>query len=133
MRDQVNSAVKFREPWRPFAPAVLAEEFATYFGPEPAVYFMERTLPVRDEARNLIPAAVHIDGTARPQTVTVDTNPLFHRLITRFRDRTGVAAVLNTSFNLAEEPIVCSPQDAIRSFYSSGLDLLVMGNRVLTK
>lgn len=94
---------------------------------------MERTLPVRDEARNLIPAAVHIDGTARPQTVTVDTNPLFHRLITRFRDRTGVAAVLNTSFNLAEEPIVCSPQDAIRTFYSSGLDLLVMGNRVLTK
>ncbi|WP_093482170.1 carbamoyltransferase family protein [Streptomyces sp. 2333.5] len=133
MRDQVNSAVKFREPWRPFAPAVLAEDFATYFGPEPAVYFMERTLPVRDEARNLIPAAVHIDGTARPQTVTVDTNPLFHRLITRFRDRTGVAAVLNTSFNLAEEPIVCSPQDAIRTFYSSGLELLVMGNRVLTK
>lgn len=133
MRDQVNSAVKFREPWRPFAPAVLAEDFATYFGPEPAVYFMERTLPVRDEARNLIPAAVHIDGTARPQTVTVDTNPLFHRLITRFRERTGVAAVLNTSFNLAEEPIVCSPQDAIRTFYSSGLDLLVMGNRVLTK
>ncbi|MGX1668574.1 carbamoyltransferase family protein [Streptomyces sp. NPDC055400] len=133
MRDRVNDAVKFREPWRPFAPAVLADDFATYFGPEAAVPFMERTLPVRTEAQHLIPAGVHIDGTARPQTVTVDTNPLFHRLITTFRDLTGVGAVLNTSFNLAEEPIVCSPQDAIRTFYSSGLDLLVLGNRVLTK
>ncbi|MEU3741943.1 carbamoyltransferase C-terminal domain-containing protein [Streptomyces sp. NPDC032198] len=133
MRDRVNDAVKFRETWRPFAPAVLAEDFATYFGAEPAVPFMERTLAVRAKARSLIPAAVHVDGTARPQTVTVDSNPLFHRLITAFRDLTGVGAVLNTSFNLAEEPIVCSPQDAIRTFYSSGLDLLVLGNRVLTK
>ncbi|MFE9997499.1 carbamoyltransferase family protein [Streptomyces avermitilis] len=133
MRDQVNDAVKFREPWRPFAPAVLAEDFAAYFGSEPPVPFMERTLPVRSEAQNLIPAAVHIDGTARPQTVSADTNPLFHQLISRFRDLTDVGAVLNTSFNLAEEPIVCTPQDAIRTFYSSGLDLLVLGNRVLTK
>ncbi|WP_405814161.1 carbamoyltransferase [Streptomyces sp. NBC_01390] len=133
MRDQVNNAVKFREPWRPFAPAVLAEDFAAYFGSEPAVPFMERTLSVQPEAQNLIPAAVHVDGTARPQTVTADTNPLFHQLISRFRDLTGVGAVLNTSFNLAEEPIVCAPQDAIRTFYSSGLDLLVLGNRVLTK
>ncbi|WP_019062489.1 carbamoyltransferase family protein [Streptomyces prunicolor] len=133
MRDQVNDAVKFREPWRPFAPAVLAEDFAAYFGSEPPVPFMERTLPVRPEAQSLIPAAVHVDGTARPQTVSADTNPLFHQLISRFRDLTGVGAVLNTSFNLAEEPIVCAPQDAIRTFYSSGLDLLVLGNRVLTK
>jgi carbamoyltransferase len=133
MRDRVNEAVKFREPWRPFAPSVLAEDFTTYFGPEPAVPFMERTLPVRTEARSLILAAVHVDGTARPQTVTADTNPLFHRLITRFRDLTGVGAVLNTSFNLAEEPIVCTPHDAIRTFYSSGLDLLVLGNQVLAK
>lgn len=134
MRDRVNEAVKFREPWRPFAPAVLAEDFATYFGPmEAEVTFMERTLPVLPEARPSIQAAVHVDGTARPQTVTADSNPLFHRLISRFRDLTGVGAVLNTSFNLAEEPIVCSPQDAIRAFYSSGLDLLVLGNRVLAK
>ncbi|MFD0059640.1 carbamoyltransferase [Streptomyces sp. NPDC056690] len=133
MRDRVNNAVKFREPWRPFAPAVLAEDFATYFGPEPAVPFMERTLPVQAEARSLIPAAVHVDGTARPQTVTADTNPLLHRLITRFRDLTGVGAVLNTSLNLSEEPIVRSPHDAIRTFYSSGLDLLLLGNRVVTK
>ncbi|MFE7504656.1 carbamoyltransferase [Promicromonospora sp. NPDC057488] len=132
-RDQVNDAVKFREPWRPFAPAVLAEDFSSYFGSEPPVPFMERTLPVLPTARNLIPAAVHVDGTARPQTVSADTNPLFYRLISAFRDLTGVGAVLNTSFNLAEEPIVCEPQDAIRTFYSSGLDMLVMGNRVLTK
>ncbi|MEV0093696.1 carbamoyltransferase C-terminal domain-containing protein [Streptomyces sp. NPDC050738] len=133
MRDRVNEAVKFRELWRPFAPSVLAEDFAVYFGPEPAVPFMECTLPVRAEARALIPAAVHVDGTARPQTVTADTNPLFHRLITKFRNLTGVGALLNTSFNLADEPIVCTPNDAIRTFYSSGLDLLVIGNRVLAK
>jgi len=132
-RDRVNQAVKFREPWRPFAPAVLAEQFSDLFGTEPPVPFMERTLPVLAEAKDLISAAVHVDGSARPQSVSVDSDPLFHRLITRFRELTGVGAVLNTSFNLAEEPIVCSPQDALRTFYSSGLDILVLGNRVLTK
>lgn len=133
MRDQVNNAVKLRDPWRPFAPAVLADDFATYFGPQPAVPFMERTLPALPEAHHLIPATVHVDGTARPQTVTAEANPLFHRLISGFRDLTGVGAILNTSFNLAEEPIVCSPEDAIRTFFSSGLDMLILGNRVLTK
>ncbi|GAA3744622.1 carbamoyltransferase [Salinactinospora qingdaonensis] len=133
MRDQVNNAVKLREPWRPFAPAVLADDFATYFGSQPAAPFMERTLPVLPETHHLIPATIHVDGTARPQTVTAEANPLFHRLICGFRDRTGVGAILNTSFNLAEEPVVCSPEDAIRTFFSSGLDTLVLGNRVLTK
>lgn len=132
-RDLVNQAVKFREPWRPFAPAVLAEQFSALFGAQPPAPFMERTLPVLDEARDLIPAAVHIDGTARPQSVSIDSDPLFHRLLVRFHELTGVGAVLNTSFNLAEEPIVCTPQDAVRTFYSSGLDMLILGNRVLTK
>lgn len=133
MRDRVNQAVKFREPWRPFAPAVLQEHFAAFFGAESPVPFMERTLPVSAGTQGLIAAAVHVDGSARPQTVSLEGDPVFHRLISRFHELTGVAAVLNTSFNLAEEPIVCSPQDALRTFYSSGLDVLVLGNKVLTK
>jgi len=133
-RDRVNAAVKFREPWRPFAPSILAEDFADYFGSDQApVRFMERTLPVLPEARHRIPAVVHADGTARPQSVSAADNALLHRLLCRARDLTGIGAVLNTSFNLAEEPIVCTPHDAIRTFYSCGLDMLVLGNRVLRK
>jgi carbamoyltransferase len=132
-RDQVNKAVKYREPWRPFAPSVLAADFPLLFGEAaPLVPFMERTLPVLPAARHLIPACVHADGTARPQSVTA-ADPLFCRLLTRLRELTGVGAVLNTSFNLAEEPVVCSPADAVRTFFTSGLDLLFLGNRVLAK
>lgn len=132
-RDLVNQAVKLREPWRPFAPAVMAEELARFFGAQAPTPFMERTVPVLATARDLIPAAVHVDGTARPQSVSAADDPLFHRLIACFRELTGVGAVLNTSFNLADEPVVCSPHDALRTFYTSGLDTLVLGNRVLTK
>lgn len=133
-RDRVNTAVKFREPWRPFAPSVLADDFADYFGPDQApVPFMERTLTVLPEARDRIPAVVHVDGTARPQSVTAADNALLYRVLRRARDLTGVGVVLNTSFNLAEEPIVCTPEDAIRTFYSSGLDTLVLGSWVLRK
>lgn len=132
-RDQVNNAVKYREPWRPFAPSVLAADFPLLFGETaPPVPFMERTLPVLPAARHLIPACVHADGTARPQSVT-GADPLFFRLLTRFRDLAGVGAVLNTSFNLAEKPVVCSPAGAVRTFFTSGLDLLFLGSRVLAK
>jgi carbamoyltransferase len=134
-RDRVNGAVKFRESFRPFAPAVLSGDFREYFDVQEVtgVPHMERTLPMRPEKRALIPAVVHVDGSARPQTVTQDLNPRFHRLLTEFKKQTGLGVLMNTSFNLNDEPIVCTPRDAIRTFYSSGLDVLVLGNHVLEK
>ncbi len=134
-RDQVNLAVKYREKFRPFAPAVLKEKAADWFdlprGQE--VPFMEQVHPVREERRQAIPACVHADGTGRLQTVDSRTNPLFHKLITAFEKNTGVPVVLNTSFNLNGEPVVCSPTDAIRTFFSCGLDVLAMGNWLVKK
>lgn len=134
-KDRVNHAVKFREGYRPFAPAVLAEEVHAYFD-APAgtlVRFMEKVLPVRPERRGDIPAVVHADGTGRVQTVERERQPLFHDLIAAFGRRTGVPVVLNTSFNLNGEPIVEAPVDAIRTFYSSGMTALLMGRHLLLK
>jgi carbamoyltransferase len=135
MKDKVNRAVKYRESFRPFAPAVLEEAVEDYFEVkgERCVRFMERVYPVREDKRKLVPAIVHVDGSGRLQTVEKRTNPRFHRLIAEFAQLTGVPLVLNTSFNLNGEPIVCSPTDAIRTFFSCGLDVLVMGNYVLEK
>ncbi len=135
MKDKVNRAVKFREPFRPFAPAVLGDAARDWFdlGPTRDIPFMEKVIPVRPEKRPLIPAVVHVDGSARLQTVDPETAPMLHRLIERFAEMTGVPLVLNTSFNLNGEPIVCSPEDAIRTFYSCGLDCLVIGDYVLDK
>jgi len=134
-RDRVNHAIKFREGFRPFAPAVRLEDVSVYFDAPggTAVPFMEKVLPVRAERRAEIPAVVHADGTGRVQTVERRTSPLFHDLISAFGERTGVPVVLNTSFNLNGEPIVESPADAIRTFMSSGLDALVMGRHLLLK
>jgi carbamoyltransferase len=88
---------------------------------------------VRPEKRSVIPAVTHADHTARPQTVEQDVNPLYYRLIAEFAARTGVPLVMNTSFNLRGEPIVNSPTDAIRTFYSSGLDALMLGNFLIEK
>jgi len=89
--------------------------------------------PIRPEKRELIPAVTHVDGSGRLQTVTKEQNPPYWPLISRFHELTGTPLVLNTSFNLKGEPMVCSPQDAVRTFYSSGLDALVIGNCVVEK
>jgi carbamoyltransferase len=91
------------------------------------------TAQVRAEKRNLIPAVTHVDGSARPQTVEQDVNPLYWRLIDEFGKRTGVPVVMNTSFNLRGEAIVNTPTDAVRTFYSSGMDALVIGNFLVGK
>jgi carbamoyltransferase len=91
------------------------------------------TAQVRPEKRSVIPAVTHVDGSARPQTVERDVNPLYWRLIHEFRQRTGVPVIMNTSFNLRGEPIVSSPTDAIRTFFSSGMDALVIGSFVVEK
>jgi len=127
IRDILNARVKFREPFRPFAPSVLEEHASEYFemnGPDP---FMTIAPKVRPGMRERIPAAVHVDGTARVQTVSPRANPRYHALITSFMKRTGVPILLNTSFN-KQEPIVTTPGEAISCFLRTELDVLVMGD-----
>jgi carbamoyltransferase len=126
MRDVLNARVKKREPFRPFAPAVLldrAQEFFEIDQPDP---FMTLAPRVRPAKRKVIPAAVHVDGTGRIQTVERTANPLYYGLIEEFGRLTGVPVLLNTSFN-RKEPIVARPEDAIACYLSSGMDVLVLG------
>ena len=95
--------------------------------------FMILTAQVKLEKRSVIPSVTHVDGSARPQTVEHDVNPLYWHLIREFGDRTGVPVIMNTSFNLRGEPIVCTPTDAVRTFFSSGMDALVIGSFVVEK
>jgi carbamoyltransferase len=127
MREVINSKVKFREPFRPFAPAVLEERAADYFDAPWPSPFMLFTFPVRSSAKGVIPAVTHIDGTARIQTVDRETNPRFRKLLEAFARQTGVPVLLNTSFNV-NEPIVCTPEEAVRCFTRSEVDWLVLGN-----
>jgi carbamoyltransferase len=134
MKDRVNASVKYREAFRPFAPAILAERFKEYFDADvDAVPFMEKVFPIRKDKQPLIPAVTHVDGSGRVQTVDASIAPKFYQLIKEFEGITGIPVVMNTSFNLNGEPIVCSPEDAIRTFHSSGLDFLILGNYVLSK
>ena len=133
MNAKVNNAVKFREAWRPFAPSMLAEVANEYIESATDSPFMVLTAQVKPEKRSVIPAVTHVDGSARPQTVERDVNPLYWRLIREFGNRTGVPVVMNTSFNLRGEPIVCAPTDAIRTFFTSGMDALVIGSFVVEK
>ncbi|MFA6240030.1 MAG: carbamoyltransferase C-terminal domain-containing protein, partial [Candidatus Hydrogenedentales bacterium] len=133
MKDLLNKYVKHREEFRPFAPSCLAERASDYFegcADSPFMLFVHR---VRPEKRASVPAITHIDGTARVQTVSADAAPRYHALITAFEKRRGVPMVLNTSFNVMGEPIVHSPSDAVRCFYSTGMDALVIGDYVIKK
>jgi carbamoyltransferase len=138
MKDLVNVKIKFREPYRPFAPSALAERAGEFFEidrPErhlPA-RFMLLVTPVRDTARDRLPAITHVDGSARLQTVFAGTNPRYHSLIHRFGEATGLPVLLNTSFNLRGEPIVNTPSEALSTFTRSGMDGLVMGNTIVLK
>jgi len=129
----INAAVKYRDGWRPFAPSMLEEAAEEYL--EDIVYapFMIMTFRVREEKKHLIPAVVHVDGTTRPQMVRRSVNPLYYDMIKRFGEKTGVPIVMNTSFNLKGEPVVNSPRDAVRTFYSSGLDALSIGSFLIQK
>ena len=135
VKNKVNMAVKFREKFRPFAPAILKERQQDYFemSSDTDVPFMEKVYPIKKSKQSEIPAVVHINGTGRIQTVNKETNLLFHSLISEFEKETGTPIVLNTSFNLNGEPVVCSPKDAIRTFYSCGLDTLIMENFIVYK
>lgn len=131
-KDNVNNSVKHREPWRPFAPSILFEHRKRYFSNGHKSPFMILTFDLANHQEELISAA-HVDNTVRPQTVDKNSLLKYHRLINKFYKVNGVPAVLNTSFNVAGEPIVCNPRDALRTFYGSGLDYLAIGDYLISK
>jgi carbamoyltransferase len=133
MNAKVNNAVKFREWWRPFAPSLKKEAAGDYLESATDSPFMVLTAQVRSEKRSVIPSVTHVDGSARPQTVEKEINPLYWRLIDEFGKRTGVPVLMNTSFNLRGEAIVHTPTDAVRTFFSSGMDALVIGSFLVEK
>ena len=133
MRDVVNKWVKHREDFRPFAPSVLEEKAPEYFEHITDSPFMLFITQVKDDKKAKVPAITHVDGTARPQTVSQKTNPLYWQVIKEFENITGVPCVLNTSFNIMGEPIVCTPPQAIRCFYGTGIDALAIGNYLVLK
>ena len=136
MRSRVNMLIKKREGFRPFAPAVAAERASEYFevdaGDEETFAHMLFVVPVRPPFRDKLPAITHVDGTARVQTVTLATNPRFYELLNAFGAVSGMPILLNTSFNVKGQPIVCSPTEAIDTFLSAGLDALVLGDFIVT-
>jgi carbamoyltransferase len=132
MKDILNRRIKHREPFRPFAPSILEERVGDYFEHAYPSPFMLMTCRVKPEKREVIPAPTHIDGTGRLQTVSRDQNPRYWQLIAEFEKLTGVPVVLNTSFN-ENEPVVCSPEEAIECFQRTKMDILAIGNFLVEK
>jgi carbamoyltransferase len=133
MKDILNQRVKLREQFRPFAPAVLEEDAAEYFDHAGKSPFMLFCPSVKADKRAAIPSVTHVDGTARIQTVSRTANPRFHALITEFKRLTGVPMVINTSFNIRGEPIVCTPEDALKCFFGTEIDFLIIGDFVVSR
>ena len=153
MQRMLNLKIKYRESFRPFAPAVMEEDAAEYFDIGVASPYMILVAPVRDNhlrdlsegekmlsgldqldaLRSDLPAITHVDNSARVQTVHSDTNPRFHRLLAAFKEKTGCGVLVNTSFNVRDEPIVCTPIEAYRCFMATEMDVLVLENFILLK
>jgi predicted NodU family carbamoyl transferase len=133
MKDVINSKIKFREPYRPFAPSVLEEHVSEYFHFTGTSPFMTIVCRVREDKQDEIPAVTHVDGTARIQTVSRAHNRRYWTLIDEFKRLTGVPVVLNTSFNVRGEPIVCTPDDAVRCFLKTDIDDLVLGQMICSR
>ena len=135
MKDKINAMIKYREGYRPFAPATIFERVHDIFDVD-ARYecnYMEKVVKVREDYRKNIPAVTHFDGSGRLQTVQRDHNPYFYAVISEFEKITGIPVVLNTSFNINAEPVVLSPDDAISTFFNSGLDYLMMEDVLVRK
>ena len=132
MKDVLNSRIKHRESFRPFAPSVLEERAADWFEMGEASPFMLMTCQVRKEQQARVPAITHVDGTARQQTVSRTTNPKYWSLIHAFETKTGVPIVVNTSFN-ENEPVVNTPQEAISCYLRNDMDVLVLGQYLVEK
>src|SRR5260370_11469603 len=131
MKDILNTRIKRRESFRPFAPSVLEDAVGDWFEEDDAVPFMTQVFQIRDDKRAKVPAVTHVDRSGRLQTVSSRTNPRFHRLITAFREMTGVPMLLNTSFN-ENEPIVCTPHQALDCFLRTEVDVLVMVDLIVS-
>ena len=132
MKDILNARIKRREPFRPFAPSILLEKVGEYFEKDYPDPFMIKVYTIRPEKRGEIPAVTHVDGTGRLQTVRREDNPLYWKLIKEFENLTGVPVVLNTSFN-ENEPIVCTPQEALDCFLRTKMDVLTIGNYLIRR
>jgi carbamoyltransferase len=132
MREIINTKIKFREKFRPFAPSVAEEAYGEFFSDAVADPFMVQVYPVRVEKRPVIPAVTHVDGSGRIQTVSEATNTRYWKLIRAFGRLTGVPVLLNTSFN-ENEPIVLQPAEALDCFLRTRMDVLVIGRHVVTK
>jgi carbamoyltransferase len=132
MKTILNTKIKRRESFRPFAPSVLAEAVTDWFEEDDDVPFMMQVFQIREDKRPLIPAVTHVDGSGRLQTVYRRTNPRYYRLIEAYRDLTGVPMVLNTSFN-ENEPVVCEPREALDCFLRTKMDVLVMEDTILVR
>ncbi|OGD85439.1 hypothetical protein A3B51_02070 [Candidatus Curtissbacteria bacterium RIFCSPLOWO2_01_FULL_41_18] len=138
MKEIVNTKIKFREPYRPFAPVTLAEKASDYFEVDGLFHsyltnFMLGVFPVKKNMRKIIPAVTHVDGSGRLQIITEAQNERYYNLVKKFGDKTGVYVLMNTSFNLKGEPIVNSPQDAFNTFFKSGLDILALERYIILK
>lgn len=132
MRDIINLRIKFREKFRPFAPSILEEHVGEWFEIDEPTPYMEKVFPIRKEKHSIIPAVTHVDGSGRLQSVSNRTNPLYHRLISRFFDKTSVPIVLNTSLN-ENEPIVRTPPEAISCFLRTDMDAIAIGNILIDR
>ena len=148
----MNLKIKFRESFRPFAPVILEEDKEEYFGIKDESPYMLLTRKLNskflkniksdikykgtdrvNEIRSTLPAITHIDNSCRIQTLSKERNPLFYMLLSKFKEKTGCPVLINTSFNVRGEPIICTPEDALRCFSFTNIDILVLGNFVIIK
>jgi carbamoyltransferase len=133
IKDKINESIKFREMFRPFCPSMLDKAKEEYLEKAKESPFMILAFQVPEEKRKEIEGVVHVDGSVRPQTVKKEINPRFYKLIESFEEHTSTPIVLNTSFNVRGDPIVCDPRDALRTFYTCGLTHLAIGNYLIKK
>lgn len=133
MKKKINAEVKYREMWRPFCPSVLSQHQSEWLLDSVDSPYMILAHQVNPDKKNAIPSVVHVDGSVRPQSVHEEIDPLYYRLISEFYSKTNIPMLLNTSLNIMGEPIICNPSEAIRCFYSTGLDVLAIGDFILEK
>ena len=137
MKDIINAKVKKREMFRPFAPVILEEHVDNYFETNKQSLnlgkYMLTVIPFKERGKKKVPATVHVDGSGRLQIIARKDNPLYYDLIKTYMKKTGVPVIINTSFNVRGEPIVCTPEEAVNCFLSTGIDVLIMDNYVVTK
>ena len=135
MKNKINAIIKYRESYRPFAPSIIEEKASKFFNvPEKfQCKYMEKVVPVKSEFRSKLPSITHVDGSARVHTVNIQDNKNFYNILIEMEKLTGFPIVLNTSFNINGEPIVMSPNDALNTFFNSGLEYLILGNQLVTK